>query len=195
MKVLLVDPEHPVLPASFLEAVLGRGEPVEVDAGLPFDVERWGVGTSTSAVWFLTADPQRASARGGELVDARPGPVSTAVSVMRAAVERGEWERAQTHESLIPYLREESEEFIDSLATGDDTEIVKELGDVLLQVLFHAEIAARQGRFDIGDVAASFVAKMRSRSPYLFDGSTGTVDSGEQERLWQAGKRRERGGA
>ena len=180
MTVVLIDPEHPVLPVAFLEAVLGRGEPVEVDAGLPFDPARWGIGTSTSAPWLLTADPQRARAHRGELIDARPEPVARAVAVMRAAVARGEWEQAQTHESLIPYLREESEEFIDAIAGGDDSEMLKELGDVLLQVLFHAEIAARQGRFDLGDVAASFVAKMRSRSPYLFDGSTGPVDTAEQ---------------
>ena len=66
-----------------------------------------------------------------------------------------------------------------------------ELADVLLQVLFHAEIADERGAFDFGDVAAAFVAKMRSRAPYLFDGSTGLVDQATQDRLWAEGKARE----
>ena len=72
-----------------------------------------------------------------------------------------------------------------------EEELLKELGDVLLQVLFHAEIAARRGAWDFTDVAASFVAKMRSRSPYLFDGTEGVIDTEEQERLWAEGKARE----
>ena len=187
MRVVVVDPKHPVLPVSFLEAVLGRGEPVSIDPDFPFDIEKWGIKTSTSASWFITAKPQSTL-----LIDAPLNPLHEAVGVMRAAVGRGEWERTQTHESLIPYLEEESQEFIEAIHSGDDEHMKSELGDVLLQVLFHAEIAARQGRFDIFDVAASFVAKMQSRSPYLFDGSTGIVDTDEQQRLWAQGKAQEK---
>lgn len=49
MRVVVVDPKHPVLPVSFLEAVLGRGEPVSIDPDFPFDIEKWGIKTSTSA--------------------------------------------------------------------------------------------------------------------------------------------------
>ncbi|BAU95353.1 hypothetical protein N24_1091 [Corynebacterium suranareeae] len=184
MRVVVVDPHHPVLPVSFIEAAIGRGEPVLVDDDFPFDVGKWGIKTSKSASWLLTANPM--------LIDAPLDPLREAVSVMRAAVGRGEWERGQTHESLIPYLKEESQEFIEAVQSGDDEDMKKELGDVLLQVLFHAEIAARQSRFDIFDVAASFVAKMRSRSPYLFDGSTGIVPTEEQELLWAQGKASEK---
>lgn len=190
MTVILIDPQHPVLPVSFLEAVLGRGEAVEIDVDLPLDLSFLGIKTSQSAPWFITANPQHG--RTDELFDARPHPVAEAVGVMRAAVGRGEWEKAQTHESLIPYLREESEELIEAILSGDEAEIRKELGDVFLQVLFHAEIAARRGQFELSDVAASFVAKMHSRAPYLFDGSTGIVAEAEQERLWALGKASEK---
>ncbi|ANE03597.1 MazG nucleotide pyrophosphohydrolase domain-containing protein [Corynebacterium crudilactis] len=188
MRVIFVDPKHPVLPVPFVEAVFGRGESVFVDPDFPVDIEKWGIEASTSAQWLVTANPSLTSM----LIDAPLDPLLEAVGVMQAAVSRGEWEREQTHESLIPYLEEESQEFIEAIEIGNDKEMKNELGDVLLQVLFHAEIAARQGRFDIFDVAASFVAKMKSRSPYLFDGSTGIVDSEEQERLWAMGKAQEK---
>ncbi|MFP7366441.1 MazG nucleotide pyrophosphohydrolase domain-containing protein [Corynebacterium callunae] len=190
MTVILIDPTHPVLPVSFLEAVLGRGEAVEIDPDLSLDLSTWGIKTSKSAPWFITANPNHG--RPEVLFDARPHPVVEAVRVMQAAVGRGDWERRQTHESLIPYLREESEEFIEAIRSGNDEEIRKELGDVFLQVLFHAEIADRRGQFELSDVAASFVAKMRSRAPYLFDGSTGIVTEAEQERLWALGKAQEK---
>ncbi|PFG29042.1 MazG nucleotide pyrophosphohydrolase domain-containing protein [Corynebacterium renale] len=118
-------------------------------------------------------------------------PVWQAREVMAAARARGGWEQAQTHESLVPYLLEESQEVVEAIG-GPDAELCGELSDVLLQVLFHAQIAQERGAFSFDDVAAAFVAKMRSRAPYLFDGSTGVVDATEQDRLWQEGKRRER---
>ncbi|OEY04245.1 MazG nucleotide pyrophosphohydrolase domain-containing protein [Corynebacterium sp. Marseille-P4321] len=123
-------------------------------------------------------------------------PVAEAVRVMGEARRRGEWERAMTHESLLPFLEEEAAEVAEVITSGgSDEELKKELSDLLLQVLFHAEIAAERGAFDFADVAAAFVAKMRSRAPYLFDGSTGTVDKATQDRLWAEGKAREKRGS
>ena len=102
------------------------------------------------------------------------------------------WDQEQTHDSLRRHLLEEAAEAVDAIASGDPRVMADELGDVLLQVLFHAEIAARRGAFDFQAVAESFVDKLRSRSPYLFDGSTGVVPAQEQERLWAKGKARER---
>ena len=97
----------------------------------------------------------------------------------------GEWEREQTHTSLLPYLEEESAEFAAAVRNREpESEILKELGDIFLQVLFHAEISA----FSLDDVAQSFVTKMRARAPYLFDGTAEIVDVDTQERLWRAGK-------
>lgn len=122
----------------------------------------------------------------------RDDPAWQAQNIMRRALTVGEWEREQTHETLLPYLREETTELAEAIITqADDAELMAELGDVLLQVLFHAEIAARRGAFDFGDVVGSFIGKMRRRSPYLFDGTTSVVPQSEQKRLWELGKHAE----
>ena len=119
----------------------------------------------------------------------RDDPTWQAQNIMRRALTVGEWEREQTHETLLPYLREETTELAEAITTqADDVELMAELGDVLLQVLFHAEIAARRGAFDFDDVVGSFIGKMRRRSPYLFDGTTSVVPQSEQKRLWELGK-------
>ena len=119
----------------------------------------------------------------------RDDPAWQAQNIMRRALTVGEWEREQTHETLLPYLREETTELAEAITTqANDAELMAELGDVLLQVLFHAEIAARRGAFDFGDVVGSFIGKMRRRSPYLFDGTTSVVPQSEQKRLWELGK-------
>lgn len=80
------------------------------------------------------------------------------------------WDADQTHESLVQYLVEECWELIDAIEAGDRDEMLEELGDVLYQVLFHADIAAHTGdeRFDIDDVARHMTAKMVSRHPHVF---------------------------
>jgi MazG family protein len=91
-----------------------------------------------------------------------------ALAIMRDLRARDAWDKAQTHESLRPYLNEEAHELDDALRDGDDAAIKSELGDVLLQVLFHAIIAEERGAFDINDVAGSLVQKMTVRHPWLF---------------------------
>ncbi len=80
------------------------------------------------------------------------------------------WDAEQTHESLVQYLVEESWELIDAIEAGDRAEMIEELGDVLYQVLFHADIAAHTAGedFDIDDVARHMTAKMVSRHPHVF---------------------------
>ena len=80
------------------------------------------------------------------------------------------WDADQTHESLVQYLVEECWELIDAIETGDRAEMIEELGDVLYQVLFHADLAAHTDgeRFDIDDVARHMTAKMVSRHPHVF---------------------------
>jgi len=82
------------------------------------------------------------------------------------------WDAEQTHESLVQYLVEESWELIDAIESGDRDEMIEELGDVLYQVLFHADLAAHTAGedFDIQDVAAHMTAKMVSRHPHVFGG-------------------------
>ena len=78
------------------------------------------------------------------------------------------WDREQTHESLVQYLLEETYELMDAIETGNDAELMEELGDVLYQVVFHSDIAAEQGRFTLEDVAAHMTAKMIGRHPHVF---------------------------
>ena len=97
-----------------------------------------------------------------------------------------------THERLLPYLKEEAAELAEAIEEqAGDEELKKELADVLLQVLFHAELAAERGAFTFADVAHAFVTKMQSRAPYLFGGSEGTVDIAAQDRFWAEGKAKE----
>lgn len=92
------------------------------------------------------------------------------LAMMRDLRARCEWDAAQTHDSLRPYLVEEAAELDEALRLGQDTLIREELGDVLLQVLFHSVIAEERGAFDAGDVSAGLIAKMRARHPHLYSG-------------------------
>ena len=83
-----------------------------------------------------------------------------------------EWDRAQTHESLRQYLVEETHEVIDAIRRGDPDPLCEELGYLLLQVLFHAQIASEIGQFDISDVIASISGKMIRRHPHVFGDAT-----------------------
>jgi XTP/dITP diphosphohydrolase len=84
------------------------------------------------------------------------------------------WDADQTHESLVQYLVEESHELIDAIEAGSREEMIEELGDVLYQVIFHADIAAHTSGedFDIQDVAAQMTAKMVGRHPHVFGDMT-----------------------
>src|SRR5919199_860184 len=90
------------------------------------------------------------------------------LALMRDLRRRCDWDAAQTHESLRPYLLEEAHELDDAIRTGDDALMREELGDVLLQVLFHSVVAEERGAFDLHDVAAGLIAKMKARHPHLY---------------------------
>lgn len=90
------------------------------------------------------------------------------LAMMRDLRNRCEWDAAQTHDSLRPYLVEEASELDEAIQHGGDAAIREELGDVLLQVLFHSVVAEERGAFDVGDVAATLIAKMRHRHPHLY---------------------------
>ena len=78
------------------------------------------------------------------------------------------WDREQTHESLLKHLLEESVEVVEAVRSGDRPHLAEELGDVLLQVVFHAQIGAEEGTFTIDDVVASISEKMVRRHPHVF---------------------------
>lgn len=78
------------------------------------------------------------------------------------------WDKKQTHKSLIPYLKEEADEFIQALKSGNYIHMKEELGDILLQVMFHAQIASKTKKFDIEDVIDTLIKKLRRRHPHVF---------------------------
>lgn len=101
------------------------------------------------------------------------------------------WKAAQTHESLARYLLEEAYEVLEALDTGDRAHLREELGDLLLQVYFHAAIAAEDGLFDIEDVAADLAAKLVRRNPHVF-GDVEASDPAQIDANWQAIKQTEK---
>ncbi|GMV66143.1 MAG: nucleoside triphosphate pyrophosphohydrolase [Candidatus Hinthialibacteria bacterium] len=102
------------------------------------------------------------------------------------------WDREQTHSSLIKYLIEESYEVAEAIQEGDDPELVRELGDVLLQVVFHSEIASQEGRFTVEDVLQAICHKMIERHPHVF-GDARVEDSDAVLKQWEQIKKKERG--
>ena len=119
------------------------------------------------------------------------------LDLMRLMRERCVWKSSQTHASLAQYLREESDEVLEAINEGDPDHLKEELGDLLLQVYFHAAIAEEAGEFTMDDVIAGLTAKMKHRNPHVFgpeaeSGRRYTLD--EVERLWSAAKAAEKRG-
>ena len=95
-----------------------------------------------------------------------------ALAIMRDLRARCEWDRAQTHDSLRPYLIEEAHELDDAIRAAAPAPMRDELGDLLLQVLFHSVIAEELGEFKALDVPKALIAKMKTRHPHLYGGGT-----------------------
>ncbi|HUJ79681.1 MAG TPA: nucleoside triphosphate pyrophosphohydrolase [Nitrospiria bacterium] len=126
------------------------------------------------------------------------------VEVMRQL--RGEggcpWDRQQTRESLTPFLLEETHEVLEAIESGQSDAVKEELGDLLFQVLFHAQIASEKGEFDIDDIVENTVRKMTRRHPHVFEPEgnpltgSGAVGESTPARVlarWEAMKRQEAG--
>jgi XTP/dITP diphosphohydrolase len=115
------------------------------------------------------------------------------VQVMDQLRRECPWDQQQTHESLVRYLVEETYEVVEAIETGDRDHLREELGDLLLQVVFHARIAFEDADrpFDVDDVAAGIVAKLVSRHPHVFAGVE-VANAAEVERNWEALKATEK---
>ncbi|HJM44256.1 MAG: nucleoside triphosphate pyrophosphohydrolase [Nitrospinota bacterium] len=125
----------------------------------------------------------------------RPRPFEDLVRIMADLRAEGgcPWDREQTHETLRPYLIEETHEVIGAIEAGSDADLAEELGDLLLQVVFHARIAEEEGRFTIRDVIGRIHEKLVRRHPHVF----GDVRADTPEKVlrnWEAIKLRERAG-
>lgn len=100
------------------------------------------------------------------------------------------WDREQTHESLVRYLIEETYEVIDAINQGDMNELVTELGDLLLQIVFHAALAERAGHFNFADVARAVSGKMVDRHPHVF-GAMQLETADDVLNKWEGFKKKE----
>ena len=123
-----------------------------------------------------------------------PGPAFAKLAAVMARLRAPggcPWDREQTHSTLRTYLIEEAYEVLDALDSRDDSKFAEELGDLLLQVLFHAQIAAESRRFSINDVIREIHDKMIRRHPHVF-GNVKAKTSAQVLRNWELLKKQER---
>lgn len=199
-----------VLPAAALPA-LRAATTVIADAGVPDDVvAATGAvrrsGPPADGEVLLTTDPHPQGATVIAAAEPAGSALLDAVAVMHRLRSPGgcPWDAEQTPESLLQYLVEECYELYQAVEDGDREAVREELGDVLLQVLFHARIATEQSAteqdateqdaapFGIDEVAADLVAKLVGRHPHVFAG-TERIDTAErQEHRWEELKRAEK---
>ncbi|MCL1923498.1 MAG: nucleoside triphosphate pyrophosphohydrolase [Propionibacteriaceae bacterium] len=106
--------------------------------------------------------------------------------VMHTLREKCPWDHQQTHETLMTYLIEETAEVVEAVEMGDDENLLEELGDLLLQVFFHAEIASERGAFDLGDIAQAISDKLIARHPYIYQ------DESIPKDVWGSWEKRKR---
>lgn len=200
MTVVLVDPRRPTLvPVDAVALLTGDVQyteemPVKVPWSLPSARSAYD-GVPAPVLLSSDADHPSVVARiaSGERVIAAPVPqpgerLVDAVALMDQLRTAGPWESQQTHDSLRRYLLEETYELFDAVHGGDLSELRDELGDVLLQVLFHARIAedAPEQAFNIDDVADALVRKLGNRVPAVLAGESITLE--DQLAQWEQRK-------
>lgn len=203
MTVVLVDPHRPSLvPVEAVELLAGD---VQYTEEMPIRVP-WSLPAArpshdgADAPVLLSSDPDhplvKARVAAGEKVISAPPPQAgerlvDAVALMDRLRTSGPWEREQSHDSLRRYLLEETYELFDAIRDGDGVQVREELGDILLQVLFHARIAqdAEVLPFGIDDVADSLVRKLVNRAPGVLSGQQISLD--EQLAQWEERKAQE----
>ncbi len=102
------------------------------------------------------------------------------------------WDKKQTHLSLLPYLIEESYELYESVKKKNDAEMLEELGDVFLQVVFYAQIAKERGKFSLGDVIDGINEKLIRRHPHVFAGKKGVKTPAHVRAIWEKNKKEQK---
>ena len=120
--------------------------------------------------------------------------IARLVEVMQILRGEGgcEWDRAQDFASIAPYTLEEAHEVADAISRGDMGDLCEELGDLLLQVVFHAQMAAEAGHFTLADVTAGIVAKMERRHPHIFGDEKARLDAAAVKANWETLKAAEK---
>ncbi|WP_069146472.1 MazG family protein [Rhodococcus erythropolis] len=188
------------VPIDALTALVG---PVEIAEDVPAQVRDRFAESVPGARVLVTTDPECEAARsrledGARLIAGervKGDGLVAASALMDRMWSFGGWEVAQTHESLSNYLLEETYEVLDAILAGDREALNEELGDLLLQVLFHARIAECESTappVDIDTIAGALVAKLCHRSPHLAGEPSESVDIAAQERAWDALKAAEK---
>ena len=121
-------------------------------------------------------------------------PFLQLVEIMEAlrAPDGCPWDRAQTHRTLTRYLLEESYETLEAIEQDNSPELCVELGDLLLQIVFHAQVAREAGRFVIDDVCRAIVDKMIRRHPHVFSSAPKLADGAQVYQQWEDIKQREK---
>ncbi len=192
-----------VLPAAAVPALRAARE-VLADPSVPDDVvtaagaRRADPPTGEPGTVLLTTDPRVAAGATRAVITAEPAGAALldAVGVMDRLRSPGgcPWDAEQTHRSLLQYLVEECYELYQAIEDADAAALREELGDVLLQVLFHARVAAEDpdDRFTVDDVADDLVAKLVGRHPHVFAGTERVVSAADQEHRWEELKRAEK---
>lgn len=203
MTVILVDPRRPAMvPVEAVDLLQGDVQyteemPIRVPWSLPSARPALLGDLDGHAPVLLSSDPTHPAVRdrlaaGERLIAAaaaRPGErLIDAVEIMDKLRTAGPWESEQTHDSLRRYLLEETYELFDAVHSGDPDELRDELGDVLLQVLFHARIAeeAHERSFTIDDVADALVRKLGNRVPAVLAGEEISLE--DQLAQWEQRK-------
>jgi XTP/dITP diphosphohydrolase len=120
-----------------------------------------------------------------------PDPLAEFREDMRRLRAECAWKREQTHESLRRYLVEEAWETLEAIESGDPDHLCEELGDLLLQIGFHAVIAEESGAFTFDDVVMGIVRKLRRRNPHVF-GDAPVTDAASVNELWESVKAAEK---
>ncbi|CAM4204437.1 Nucleoside triphosphate pyrophosphohydrolase [Mycobacterium basiliense] len=204
MIVVLVDPRRPALVP--IEAIELLGGPVQYTEEMPVAVP-WSlpdahpVHIGDDAPVLLSSDPNHPAvtarlAGGARLISAqdrqRGERLLDAVAMMDRLRTDGPWESEQTHQSLRRYLLEETYELLDAVHSGNVDQLREELGDLLLQVLFHARIAedAALLPFTIDDVADTLIRKLGNRAPGVLAGES--ISLQEQMAQWEERKAAEK---
>ena len=154
---------------------LPSGEPRRLDAVTDADL--------AAGDWLIPAVPP---------LDNLASPHGMAAISARLRAHDGcPWDRRQTHASLRPFVLEEAYEMVDAIEQGSASDLAEELGDLFLQVILHAQLAAEEGAFDLTDVYRTLGAKIVRRHPHVF-GDVEVADAAEVLRNWEAIKADER---
>lgn len=112
--------------------------------------------------------------------------------VMRRLRRECAWKQGQSHRSLVRYLLEETHETVEAIETGDSDHLREELGDLLLQVWFHAVVAEEQGEFTLADVAVGITDKLYRRNPHVFGDAAPDADPASINEVWESIKAAEK---